>query len=263
MENNKFTISPDGKELVQVNDKTNAKMGERHTNYEAMLLRYPVSGWQPEAGKTYKEGVDFRVFDSDKWDWCVCEKCGWSDSGEYALGGGQIADTGDHSDVCCPKCGSIYLEGENPECIPESYSGIVAVPIPAPPAAPDKGEGDGIPRCTLTNDELISKVQEWVTKLCETGGRAWTLRVPVDVNTDPDCLITELCNRIKSLQPPAPSYPEGFVEWVGKEWFYDKEENLWWKQRLCNGSFIKFEKVFATTAQLFAVYQEYIKSQSK
>lgn len=51
--------------------------------------------------------------------------------------------------------------------------------------------------CTLTDDELIYKVKEWVGRLCASGGRAWALRVPVDPNYDPDILIHELCERFK------------------------------------------------------------------
>lgn len=63
-------------------------------------------------------------------------------------------------------------------------------------------------KSNLTNEQLIDKVKAWVKKLCETGGSAWTLKVPVDLDNDPDVLIIELCNRFAS-QPPAP---------VGKMW---------------------------------------------
>ena len=57
-----------------------------------------------------------------------------------------------------------------------------------------------IAKCQLSNDELVTAVQEWVSKLCDTGGRAWTLRVPVDFDRDPDILITELCQRFAALE---------------------------------------------------------------
>lgn len=57
-------------------------------------------------------------------------------------------------------------------------------------------------KSNLTNEQLIDKVKAWVKKLCETGGSAWTLKVPVDLDNDPDVLIIELCNRFAS-QPPA------------------------------------------------------------
>jgi hypothetical protein len=52
-------------------------------------------------------------------------------------------------------------------------------------------------KCTLTDDELINKLHWWVKKLAETGGEAWTLRVPVDFNNDPDVLICEIVDRYK------------------------------------------------------------------
>jgi hypothetical protein len=51
--------------------------------------------------------------------------------------------------------------------------------------------------CTLTNDALIKKLEEWVCSLSRTGGRAWSLRVPVDPDHDPDMLILEACRRLK------------------------------------------------------------------
>ena len=46
--------------------------------------------------------------------------------------------------------------------------------------------------CILTNDELIKKCNDWVHKLAKSGGNAWTLKVPVDFNNDPDMLFLEL-----------------------------------------------------------------------
>ena len=51
--------------------------------------------------------------------------------------------------------------------------------------------------CTLTNDALIKKLEEWVSKLSSSGGRSWSLRVPVDPNHDPDMLILEICHRLR------------------------------------------------------------------
>lgn len=54
-------------------------------------------------------------------------------------------------------------------------------------------------KCTLTDAELHDAVQKWVLKLCDTGGRAWTLSVPVNFDSDPDMIITELCDRHAAL----------------------------------------------------------------
>ena len=55
-------------------------------------------------------------------------------------------------------------------------------------------------RSTLSDDELLEKVHEWVSKLCKSGARDWVLHIPVDINRDPDILISELCERFKELK---------------------------------------------------------------
>lgn len=50
-------------------------------------------------------------------------------------------------------------------------------------------------KCTLSDKELLEKVSAWVSSLNKTGGKSWTLNVPVDFNSDPDMLISELCSR--------------------------------------------------------------------
>lgn len=52
-------------------------------------------------------------------------------------------------------------------------------------------------KCPLEDNELCEKVEEWVTKLCSTGGRAWSLQIPVNFKEDPDILISELSMRFK------------------------------------------------------------------
>ena len=54
-------------------------------------------------------------------------------------------------------------------------------------------------KCKLTDAELHDAVQKWVSKLCDTGGSAWALSVPVNFDHDPDMLITELCKRQSAL----------------------------------------------------------------
>lgn len=53
-------------------------------------------------------------------------------------------------------------------------------------------------RCTLSDKELIEKANDWVSKLAKSGGKAWTLRIPVDFNNDPDMLFVELGKRLES-----------------------------------------------------------------
>jgi len=53
-------------------------------------------------------------------------------------------------------------------------------------------------KCTLTNSQLIEKAREWIHSLIDTGGRSWCLRIPADLNHDPDLIFSELCMRIKN-----------------------------------------------------------------
>lgn len=55
-------------------------------------------------------------------------------------------------------------------------------------------------KCDLSNEELTTMCRQWVSKLCETGGKAWTLEIPVNYNKDPDLLICELIDRFKKNQ---------------------------------------------------------------
>lgn len=48
---------------------------------------------------------------------------------------------------------------------------------------------------TLSDSELSKACEKWIDDLCKTGGRAWSLRVPVDFNHDPDVLFSELIKR--------------------------------------------------------------------
>ena len=50
-------------------------------------------------------------------------------------------------------------------------------------------------KVTLSDTELVNKCRDWITKLCRTGGKAWCLRVPVDLENDPDVLFEELIKR--------------------------------------------------------------------
>lgn len=55
-------------------------------------------------------------------------------------------------------------------------------------------------KCTLTDAELIEKARDWISRLAETEGRAWCLRIPVDYNHDPDMIFAELCNRLEGAK---------------------------------------------------------------
>lgn len=54
-------------------------------------------------------------------------------------------------------------------------------------------------QAAMPTAELIAKARAWNTKLCATGGNAWSLRVPVSEN-DPDMIFGELCRRLERLE---------------------------------------------------------------
>lgn len=47
----------------------------------------------------------------------------------------------------------------------------------------------------LSDSDIVQVVDKWVDKVCKSGGRGWSLRVPVDFNHDPYVLITDLTKR--------------------------------------------------------------------
>ena len=53
--------------------------------------------------------------------------------------------------------------------------------------------------CTLTDRELISKIDSINGALCKSGGKSWRLSVPPDVDNDPDLLIAEMTKRFERL----------------------------------------------------------------
>ena len=53
--------------------------------------------------------------------------------------------------------------------------------------------------CNLSDEELIDKATKLISKLCETGGRAWGMRVPVDFENDSDIILSEVVQRFKDL----------------------------------------------------------------
>lgn len=54
-------------------------------------------------------------------------------------------------------------------------------------------------KCDLSDEDLITACNEWVSKLCNSGGQAWRMQVPVSFNSDPDMLFTELADRFKEI----------------------------------------------------------------
>lgn len=56
-------------------------------------------------------------------------------------------------------------------------------------------ETNNIPRCLLTDSELVEAVHKAVSNMCQR--KDWRMSVPVDMNKDSDMIISELCNRFK------------------------------------------------------------------
>ena len=55
-------------------------------------------------------------------------------------------------------------------------------------------------KCTLSDEELATVARKWISMLCKSNGEAWTLRVPVDFNYDPDMVLSECIDRMKQAQ---------------------------------------------------------------
>lgn len=58
--------------------------------------------------------------------------------------------------------------------------------------------GDG-----RTDAELLARARAWIGRLCESGGRAWGLNVPPDLD-DPDFTFAEVCDRFEHLSGTRP-----------------------------------------------------------
>lgn len=52
-------------------------------------------------------------------------------------------------------------------------------------------------KCTLSDQELIERCNEWVHSLAKSRGDSWVLEIPVNFNRDPDVMFIELGNRLK------------------------------------------------------------------
>jgi len=54
-------------------------------------------------------------------------------------------------------------------------------------------------KCTLSDEELLKKCDNWIDQLCATSGKAWCLSIPPRHNHDPDLLFVELMNRFTEM----------------------------------------------------------------
>lgn len=98
--------------------------------------------------------------------------------------------------------------------------------------------------CTLTDSELIEKVDMWVTDLTHSGGKKWCLRVPADHNHDPDFIFTEAARRMIR-------YASRISELEGKVEFYRRETS---KLR----DYLEEHKIGKPSQKLFDALYEHI-----
>lgn len=68
---------------------------------------------------------------------------------------------------------------------------------------------------SLSNAELLEKATDELSKLCKTGGKSFTMRVPV-CEHDTDIIFSELIRRFKAKSN------EEELEKIAKELNYDK-----------------------------------------
>jgi len=77
-------------------------------------------------------------------------------------------------------------------------------------------------KCTLSNEDLIQKANDLISKLAASGGKSWSLSVPVDFNSDPDILFSELGNRLREAVKKAERWDK-LNEKIGK--YYQEEQD--------------------------------------
>lgn len=77
--------------------------------------------------------------------------------------------------------------------------------------------------CTLSDEELWIRCDRWVSKLAESGGRDWVLRVPPDYDNDPDMLFLELLQRFAATFVKAKLTPSD----PNDSWQNEGDENVY------------------------------------
>ncbi len=96
-------------------------MLERHNcKLPLNLVRAVVDANDEDALKIIKEEtiptevktkVKYSEEELKKWWLALCPKCGWNGLSRDCNGGNPMADTGDYSDVTCPVCDEIVIDG--------------------------------------------------------------------------------------------------------------------------------------------------------
>lgn len=80
---------------------------------------------------------------------------------------------------------------------------------------------------TLTDKELIEKCSEWISRLCKSGGNAWSLSVPVNETKDPDTLFTELIKRFEEREITLPEKFDSIHSDAMRGWNECVDEFYW------------------------------------
>lgn len=63
----------------------------------------------------------------------------------------------------------------------------------------------------IPTQTLIENARGWISKLCKTGARAWSLRIPPDPEKDPDMVFGEVCRRLEYWEKRCKA-AEAFIE---------------------------------------------------
>lgn len=58
-------------------------------------------------------------------------------------------------------------------------------------------------QAAIPDEALIEQARALISKLCSTGGRSWSLRVPPDPERDPDMVFSELARRVEQYKQQA------------------------------------------------------------
>jgi len=97
------------------------------------------------------------------------------------------------------------------------------------------------PRSSMPDADLLAKVRARNSKLCKTGGAAWTLRVPVDFDNDPDMLIEELCKRLEEATREL-SVCESALQDI-LNWTYETERDWVDEKNRARGAYVDLDQM--------------------
>lgn len=173
--------------LASCTDKADGNYGEYYLNDTGGLYKCPASNldWTCDKYKASKEILINHFTMKDKEE---PKLIGYKlIKPEYKFAASVIVSLSDNyfnDSKIFPKGGFVESELEKAGVLDLWFERVYEEPKP-----------DG---CTLTDTELILRVEKRNSELCKSGVKSWSLSVPVDPNNDPDLLIAELCKRFKN-----------------------------------------------------------------